>query len=184
MILSFNLHCEKVRVKNRILIDEDFPINKLSTIMKPYLFLFCKSLYSFHPQIKKQYSNLFKLRMLRFNKFNPQFGRKRYKIHYKITKNLKKKICGKETVFDEKCVNFYDNEKENEIFLSDHLKYDEDENDFILNNSLFLNNSHEEHYYYGVIYEEDDDNDEDDHDYGGTIIDNNIEEDREDDSMS
>ena len=182
MILAFNLHCERVHVKNRILIDEDFPINKLATIMKPYLFLYCKSLYSFHPQIKKQYSNLFKLRMLRFNKFNPQFGRKRYKILYKTTNYFKKKICGKETVFDDKCVNFYENENEKDFFLSDHLKYDEDENNFILNNSLFLNHSQEEHYYYGIYHvEEDDDGDEDEDDDEDEDEDDDEDEDEDDD---
>ena len=140
MIKNFNLLCEKARVKNKILIDEDFPINKLVTIMKPYLFLYCKALYSFHPQIKKEYSDLFKVSMIRFNKFNPQFGRKKYKILYKTTKYFKKRICGKEIVFDDNYVNFYDNEKDNETFLSDHLKYHEIENEHILNNSLFLNN--------------------------------------------
>jgi len=148
MITSFNLYCKRVRVKNRILIDEDFPTNKLVTIMKPYLFLYCKALYSFHPQIKKQYSDFFKLSMLRFNKFNPQFGRKRYKILYRTTKYFKKKICGKEIVFDDKCINFYDIEKQKKTFLLDHLKCD-DENDLILNNSVFLN------------YDDDDDDDED-----------------------
>ena len=138
MITSFNLYCKRVRVKNRILIDEDFPTNKLVTIMKPYLFLYCKALYSFHPQIKKQYSDFFKVSMLRFNKFNPQFGRKRYKILYRTTKYFKKKICGKEIVFDDKCINFYDIEKQKKTFLLDHLKCD-DENDLILNNSVFLN---------------------------------------------
>ena len=155
MILNFNLHCERARVKNRILINEEFPTNKLVTIMKPYLFLYCKSLYSFHPQIKKEYSDLFKLSMLRFNKFNPQFGRKKYKILYKTTKYFKKRICGKEIVFDDNYVNFYDNEKDNETFLSDHLKYHEIENEHILNNSLFLNN-------YDVEEDEEEEEDEED----------------------
>jgi hypothetical protein len=163
MIINFNLHCKMAHMKNRILIDEEFPINKLITIMKPYLFLYCKSLYSFHPQIKKQNSDFFRLSMLRFNKFNPQFGRKRYKILYKTIKNFKKIICGKETVFDDKCVNFYDIEKEKEIFLSDHLKYDEVENDFILNNSSFLNNyddGDDDYDYDDYDYDDDDDDDE------------------------
>ena len=158
MILNFNLHCEKAHVKNRILINEEFPTNKLVTIMKPYLFSYCKSLYSFHPQIKKEYSDLFKLSMLRFNKFNPQFGRKKYKILYKTTKHFKKRICGKEIIFDDRCVNFYDKEKYDEMFLSDHLKYNEVENDYILNNSLFLNNYHEDE------EEEDEDEEEEEED--------------------
>jgi len=168
MVLTFNLHCERVRVKNRILINEEFPTNKLVTIMKPYLFLYCKSLYSFHPQIKKQYSDYFKLSMLRFNKFNPQFGRKRYKILYKTNKYFKKKICGKEILFDDNCVNFYDIQKQKETFLSDHLKYEESENDYSLNNSIFLD-----------YYEDEEDIDDD------TVLDDSIiEEEEETDSIS
>lgn len=146
MILNFNLHCEKMNYKNSILIDEEFPGNKLVTIMKPYLFLYCKSLYSFHPQIKKQYSRLFKLSMLKFNNFNPNFGRKYYKLHYKITKKFSKKIYDKETLFDDNCINYCDIEKE--MFLSDHLKYHEFVNVYIFNN-------YDEH-----LHDNHDDNDE------------------------
>ena len=139
MVLTFNSHCERLYYKNRILINPDFPTNKLVAIMKPYLFLYFKSLFSFHPQIKKQYSDFFKLSMLRFNKFNPYFGRKRYKLLYKTDKYFKKIIYGKEIVFDDNCINFYDIEKLNESFLIDHLKYDEVENDFIVNDTSFLN---------------------------------------------
>jgi hypothetical protein len=185
MILKFNLHCERARVKNRILINEEFPTNKLVTIMKPYLFLYCKSLYSFHPQIKKEYTDLFKLSMLRFNKFNPQFGRKKYKILYKTTKYFKKRICGKEIIFDDRCVNFYDNEKDNEMFLSDHLKYNEVENGYILNNSLFLNNydvdeDSEEEELEVEQYEEEEEEEEDEE----PIIDDNIYEEEEEETGS
>ena len=165
MILNFNLQCKIMCLKNRILINEDFPINKLATIMKPYLFLYCKSLYSFHPQIKKQYSDIFKSSMLRFNKFNPQFGRKKIKILYKTVRYFKKKMCGKEIIFDDKCINFYDIEKQNEKFLSDHLKYDEVENNFILNNSFIFNH-----------YEEEDDEEEDDEEEEDTVIADSINE--------
>ena len=184
MIIKFNLHCERARVKNRILINEEFPTNKLVTIMKPYLFLYCKSLYSFHPQIKKEYSDLFKLSMLRFNKFNPQFGRKKYKILYKTTKYFKKRICGKEIIFDDRCVNFYDNEKDNEMFLSDHLKYNEVENGYTLNNSLFLNNydpeeEDDEEYVEDEDDEDEDDEEEEDHGEEPIIHDNIYEEEEE-----
>jgi hypothetical protein len=178
MILTFNSYCKRIHLKNRILIDEEFPTNKLVTIMKPYLFLYCKSLYSFHPQIKKQYSDLFKLSMLRFNKFNPQFGRKRYKILYKTTKHFKKKIYGKEIVFDDNCVNFYDIENEKKTFLSDHLKYDEVENNLILNNS---DDDDDEEY-----DEEYDDRDDDETEINNSI--NEVEDEdelqNEDDSIS
>ena len=164
MILSFNLQCKRMCLKNRILINEDFPSNKLVTIMKPYLFLYCKALYSFHPQVKKQYSDIFKLSMLRFNKFNPQFGRKKTKLLYKTTKYFQKKMCGKEIIFDDKCINFYDIEKQNENFLSDHLKYHEVESNFILNNSFIFN-----HY-----EEEDPEEEEEDTVINNTVINNTV----------
>jgi hypothetical protein len=107
-------------LKDRILIDIDFPSNKLVKILKPYLFLYYKSMYSFHPQIKKKYFIFFKLSMLRFTKFNPQFGRR--------------KICDKEIVFDDKCINFNYIENQDKDFLLDHLRYDEDDYELNLNN--------------------------------------------------
>ena len=118
--------------------------------------------------------------MLRFNKFNLQFGRKKYKILYKTTKYFKKRICGKEIIFDDRCVNFYDNKKDNEMFLSDHLKYNEVENGYILNNSLFLNNYDDD--------EDDDDEDDDEEDNPEDnqepIIDDSIYEDDEEETDS
>jgi len=86
-------------------------------------------MYSFHPQIKKKYFIFFKLSMLRFTKFNPQFGRR--------------KICDKEIVFDDKCINFNYIENQGEDFLLDHLKYDDVDYDLILNNSFFYNSEEE-----------------------------------------
>jgi hypothetical protein len=143
IVLIFNLQCERMRLKNRILINKDFPANKLVTILKPYLFLYYKSMYSFHPEIKKKYFILFKLSMLRFTKFNPQFGKKKVKIIYKLTDYFKKKICGKEITFDDKCINFYDNAMQNKTFLLDHLKWDELINDITLNNDLTFNQHYE-----------------------------------------
>lgn len=167
IVLIFNLQCERMLLKDRILINKDFPANKLVTIMKPYLFLYYKSMYSFHPEIKKKYFILFKLSMLRFTKFNPQFGKKKVKILYKLTNNFKKKIWGKEIFFDDKYINFYDNEMQNKSFLLDHLKCDESVNDITLNNPLTFNQ-----------YYEDEDTDEDD-----TMIDEEDTTINEDDTM-
>jgi hypothetical protein len=131
IVSIFNLHCERMLLKDRILIDRDFPANKLVKILKPYLFLYYKSMYSFHPQIKKKYLIFFKLSMLRFTKFNPQFGRR--------------KISDKEIVFDDKCINFNYIQNQDEDFLLDHLSYDEHDYDLNLNNT-FLNNYQEEYY--------------------------------------
>ena len=177
IVLIFNLQCERMFLKDRILINKDFPANKLVTIMKPYLFLYYKSMYSFHPEIKKKYFILFKLSMLRFTKFNPQFGKKKVKILYKLTNNFKKKIWGKEIFFDDKYINFYDNEMQNKSFLLDHLKCDEAENDITLNNPLTFNQYYE--------YEDVDEDIDEDIDEEDTMIDEddttiNEEEDEED----
>lgn len=151
MILTFNSNF----IQNKILVNDEFPVNKLATIMRPYLFLYCKSLYSFHPQIKRQYTGIFNLNMLIFNKFNPQFGRKKYKIIYKplqickttkyftpphflvtgvpsTVQRCKKRIC-LEIFFDDKCINFYEYEKQNKHFSSNHLLYNDYEPDVIVN---------------------------------------------------
>ena len=61
--------------------------------------------------------------LLRFNNFNPQFGRKRYKILTKITDNFKKKVCGKILEFNDTHIKFFEKEEDN--FISDHLNYNE-----------------------------------------------------------
>lgn len=155
MILTFNLNCRRMRYKNRILIHEDFPINKLVKIMRPYLFLYCKALYSFHPQTKKHYSDYFELSMLRFNNFNPQFGRKKIKLLYKTNKYFIKKVCGKEIIYDDKYINFYDIEKQNSQFLYDHLKYNE------VKNVMFLNNNSDDDDDTIIDYDEDEEDDVD-----------------------
>ena len=103
--------------------------------------------------------------MLRFTKFNPQFGKKKIKFLYKITNRFKKKIYGKEIFFDDRCINFYDNEMQNKTFLLDHLKCDEFVNDITLNNPLTFNQ----------YYEEDEDED--------VLIDAEEEEEEEEDTM-
>ena len=117
MIYNFN------RIKKLIRIHEEFPQKDLVEIMRPYLFLYFKSQYSFHPEVKKRYYCYFKESLLKFHKFNPQFGRKKIKLLYKVRNNFKKRISGKEIYFDDNCVKFLNVEKLNDKFLTDHLKY-------------------------------------------------------------
>lgn len=87
MVYIFNLYCRE----NRIRIHEDFPQKKLVEIMRPYLFLYFKSQYDFHPEVKRRYLRYFKISMMRFTNFNPQFGRKKIKPLYTVNKYFKKK---------------------------------------------------------------------------------------------
>ena len=123
----------------QIFIDKEFPKDKLIKIFQPYLLMFFSSQYSFLNHKKKETLYYFKQGLRRFKNFNPQFGRKKYKIIFKHTKNFKKKVVGKIIEFDDIHVKFNNNEKDNKIFLSDHLNYEEI-NYNSSNNLSFLNN--------------------------------------------
>ena len=142
-IIIFNLYCEKHMLKNRIRIHKDFPKKKLVQVMRPYLLLYCKSQYSFHPEIKNRFYFYFKSSMIRFNNFNPLFGRKKVKILYEVNKIFEKKQVAKEITFNDKFIKFFNVEKLNDKFLIDHLKYDENINLYITSNNY---NYYEGHY--------------------------------------
>jgi hypothetical protein len=90
-------------------------------IFQPYLILYITSKYAFLEHDRSY--NLFALRtgLLRFNKFNPIFGRKVHRIQYGQTKDFKRKICGKIVAFNDAHIGFNRIEKQNREFLSDHL---------------------------------------------------------------
>jgi hypothetical protein len=171
----FNFYCEKYMLKNRIYIHKDFPQKKLVEVMRPYLFLYCKSQYSFHQEMNIRYNSYFNSSMIRFSNFNPFFGRKKVKILYKVNKYFKKKKIGKEITFNDKFIKFCNLDKLNDLFLIDHLKYDENINFYTSNN-------------FNIYYEEDeeeyneDDNDDDDEDHE-QYTDNDEEDEDEDDEQ-
>lgn len=157
MINFYNKYYSKFNLNNKIYIDVDFPKDKLITIMKPYLLLYFNSLYSLIPERKSETELIFKNMMIRFNKFNPQFGRKKYKIALKHTKDFKRKIIGKITEFDDRHITFNKPQYNSKHFLTDHLEYVNNYNmlNVRLNNFLiiideshyyFNNNEHEEDY--------------------------------------
>lgn len=125
MIYFFNDFCEHYNVNNKILINKDFPKDILLRVMKPYLLIYFISQYSYFKRDKDDANRQFYVLLIRFNKFNPQFGRKKYRIIMKNARNFKRKIVGKITLFDDVHVKFNNIEKQNDAFLSDHLKYDE-----------------------------------------------------------
>lgn len=114
--------------KKKIYIDVDFPKDKLVQIMKPYLLIFLTSKYSMVPFVKVNTSFIFKNRMLNFFKFNPQFGRKKYKILMGRTSDFKKKIIYKVLEFDDKHISFKENNANSEDFLTDHLLFNYNDN--------------------------------------------------------
>lgn len=137
MINLFNDNCRKCRLKYKIIIDEDFPTDKLIKIMRPYLLIDFNSKYSLLSYKKIELRNILKILLIRFNKFNPQFGRKKYKLIMGYKANFKKKIVDKIIEFDDRCISFNNIEKQNDIFLKDHLTYSETIHSF--GNGLFFN---------------------------------------------
>jgi len=125
MIDQFNNNCKIMRLKNEIFIDKEFPSNKLIKIMTPYLLIYVVSKYSLLSYKKLEAQNMLRFFLVRFNNYNPQFGRKKFKILMKYNKNFKKRIVGKIIEFDEKHIAFHNIEKQTETFLEDHLIYNE-----------------------------------------------------------
>jgi hypothetical protein len=143
MIYSFNNNCIRCKLKNRILIDENFPSDKLIKIMRPYLLIYIHSLFSLLPYKKIEMKNMLKILLIRFNKFNPQFGRRKYKIIMGYTKNFKRRIIGKIIEYDDRFIPFNNVEKQNENFLQDHLGYKSTINIFT-QELIFIDNSNDE----------------------------------------
>ena len=135
MIDEFNDLCIYSNIINRIKVDEEFPKERLIKIMQPYLFLFCKALYSYHPLDKVNFLNYFKKGLLRFSNFNPDFGKKECKLVYKTDKNFVQTIVC-EKYFNEKHIPFNNIEKQNAVFLTDHLEYENIQSHTINHNNI------------------------------------------------
>ena len=94
MITLFNKKTTK-----KILINDEFPKKRLIKIMKPYLMLYLQSYYSFIPIVKNNAIVLLNSKLKKFQKFNPKFGRKIYKLGFKNYANFKKKSYIKSVEF-------------------------------------------------------------------------------------
>ena len=121
MIFDFNYR-EKI---NKIIIDVDFPKEILIKVFQPYLLLYVISQYGFLQYKKTEASIILKKTLKRFQKFNPQFGRKKYKLLMGHRKNFTKYVKKKLIEFDDRHIKFNDVDYQNEMFLTDHLKYEE-----------------------------------------------------------
>jgi hypothetical protein len=154
MLKFFNRECMLTKKDNRIFIDKDFPNDKLIKIMTPYLLLYCISQYGYLEYMRSSSLFILKRKLLAFNNFNPQFGRKRYKILTTVTKDFKKKICGKILEFNDTHIEFSE-KYDGDDFLRDHLTYDE--NYYVANNRNNLIIVDEEEYFNQE--DEDEDND-------------------------
>jgi len=145
MINSYN---SGLIINKRIIIDPEFPENDLIAIMKPYLYLKLESHYSLIGKNRSDSKNKLFKKLKEFQKFNPIFGRKMFKmkdiIHHGKIKRVKSHI---EFNMKHKKFNTYDIEN----FMNNHLvyKYDANENDYNYND---LNNNDNDEEEYGNLH--------------------------------
>jgi hypothetical protein len=189
MINNFNKKTSK-----KITINDEFPKKRLIKIMKPYLMLYLQSHYSFVPIIKNNAIVLLNSKLKKFQKFNPKFGRKIYKLGFKNCPNFKRKSYVKSVQFLDNHIAFNCDEETN--FLTNHTYYNEIDNSIEENTVQVAYMSVEEavNYYSGIAGEAEDeeDDDEDDeseeedtyHDYIDNDSDNDDDDDDDDDSVS
>ena len=167
MIDEFNDMISGIHSMNKLLIDKNFPKDKLIKIMQPYLYLFIKALYSYHPTDKRNFTFYFKQGMMRFYKFNPHFGKQECKLVNKTNNNLVTSfVC--EKFFNDKHIPFYNIEKQNAIFLTDHLNCEHIEIQTILGRQVHI-----------TYHNDNDNNNNDNNDNNNTQV---AEEDNDSDS--
>jgi hypothetical protein len=173
-MIMLNCFNKNKPIANRINIDKNFPKNKLVNIFKPYLNLYNHGKYILVPHLKKK--NLFELniKLIRFQKFNPIFGRFKYLYERVINKGKIKMVkIGEE--YNCKHINFEEDNTNN--FLKDHLVYKYKN----YTHNLFITSIIPE-------YDTDDDDEYEDsnddnevHEDNNNIVENNVVEDNGDD---
>ena len=162
MIDFYNQYCKQLFLRHRIIIHKEFPKDKLIKIMKPYLLLFMRSQYSYLAHKRREASYILKQKLIMFHKFNPQFGRKTYKIVTNYADDFKRVMTGRVVEFNDKHIAFNNVEKQNTEYLSDHLKY----NDAIyVNESVVVRRSFTFNFVNHINFNDDDDDyEEEDYD--------------------
>jgi hypothetical protein len=91
--------------------------------MKPYLMLYLQSFFSFVTIIKNNATFLLNSKLKKFQKFNPKFGRKIYKLGFKFHSNFKRTSYLKSVHFLDNHIAFNCDEEAN--FLTNHTSYNE-----------------------------------------------------------
>ena len=134
--------------------------------MKPYFILYLQSYYSFIPIIKNNVTVLLNRKLKKFQKFNPKFGRKIYKLGFICYPNFKKKSYIKSVEFLDNHIAFNSEEETN--FLTNHTYYNE------IDNSTEENIVQVTYMNIEIEVESDEDNEEDE----------NEDEDEEDDNQN
>jgi hypothetical protein len=151
MINNYNNRIEK---RYSILIHEEFPIDILYNIMKPYLYLYINAWYSYIQYESETFSKELNHRLFYFQKYNPQFGRLKYRIIRKYCFKRNRIIIKTIKTFDEKHIDFMCNLN---MSFDGHYKYINLFRDYIRNNRVIKYDDNE-----NLDTETDDDDDDDD----------------------
>lgn len=117
MIINYN---NKIAKRYRILINEEFPMDILYNIMKKYVYLYISAWYSYVEYETESFLKELNHRLFYFQKYNPQFGRLKYKIMRKYCFKKKQIIIKTFKTFDVKHINFMSNLNMN---FDGHYKY-------------------------------------------------------------
>lgn len=134
MINNYNKRLEE---HHRILVHEDFPLDRLYNIMKKYLFLLINAWYSHVEYESETFRKELYHRLFYFQKFNPQFGRLKYKFIRKYCFKKNRIITKTIKTFDEKHINFT---CELNMEFDGHYKYVNLFREYIRNNRNNINN--------------------------------------------
>jgi len=120
----------------KVYISDDFPKQRLITIMKPYLYYYFTSIYSLCFEKKHEYYHKLESKLRKFFRFNPKFGKKYLKLQAEPVLDLNNINIQnpfdtnapqkqKHVIFDDKHINFY--EKDDCSFLTSHIKNKDDD---------------------------------------------------------
>jgi len=180
IMLMIKRYNEARKEIDRIIIDTDFPVDKLIQIMKPYLLLYLNISYSLIEIVKINSEKELTYKLKKFQKFNPLFGKKSAILKYKTinTTNFNKSVLTTNYIFNDEHIKF------NQIndFTTSHLSVDiskmiyEDEDNLLVNQNNNNNNTNNQNAFnYNDLYEDDmeDDSDDDGNEYDIQIITNN-----------
>jgi hypothetical protein len=129
MIHNFNLKKKNSKV---IEIHRKFPSDLLVDIMKPYLYLYLHSIYSLVEKVKLYMIKLLNKKLVDFQKYNPEFGRKIITFKLKMVNNVLTRLKVKK--FNSKHIKFAVEDN----FMNNHLEYkyisiDSDTEDIVQN---------------------------------------------------
>ena len=186
-ILSMILEYNSEEIRKKILIDKNFPLNKLIPVMKPYLKLYLNSKYCLIETNRVNYEILLHKKLLDFYKFNPLFVTKMINVERKNTFRLLKK---KTPVFKNSNLTYYFHENhipfytDDTMFLTTHLssRYNRYENILEQLNHLQINRINRINNNQNELEEDDDSESDSDDESTNNENENNENNDNDDDN--